>query len=52
MKQLQEAPKLTHIKTLKCRECGREYAPTKIYVCEDCFGPLEVIYNYNSIMHT
>jgi len=40
--------KLEHIKALKCRECGREYAPGKIYVCEDCFGPLDVIYNYDS----
>jgi threonine synthase len=49
MKLLQEVSMLTHIKALKCRECGREYAPTKIYVCEDCFGPLDVVYNYNSI---
>jgi len=40
--------RLEHIKALKCRECGREYAPKKIYVCEDCFGPLDVIYNYDS----
>ncbi|NIR87158.1 pyridoxal-phosphate dependent enzyme, partial [Candidatus Bathyarchaeota archaeon] len=39
---------MEHIKALKCRECGREYTPKKIYVCEDCFGPLGVIYNYDS----
>lgn len=38
-----------HIKGLKCRECGREYAIEPIYVCEFCFGPLEVAYDYKSI---
>ncbi len=37
------------IKGLKCRECGREYEIEPIYVCEFCFGPLEVIYNYDEI---
>ena len=34
---------------LKCRECGREYPPVKIHVCEDCFGPLDVVYDYDSV---
>lgn len=38
-----------YIKGLKCRECGREYPVEPIYVCEFCFGPLEVAYDYNSI---
>ncbi|GBD99601.1 threonine synthase [bacterium BMS3Abin07] len=37
------------IKGLKCRECGREYAVEPIYVCEFCFGPLEVAYDYPKI---
>ena len=37
------------VKGLKCRECGREYPVEPIYVCEFCFGPLEVAYNYESI---
>ncbi|HEX2558254.1 MAG TPA: threonine synthase, partial [Nitrososphaera sp.] len=32
------------IKSLKCRECGKEYEPQFRYVCEDCFGPLDVLY--------
>jgi threonine synthase len=44
-----EVSKLNHIKSLKCKQCGKEYPPTKIYVCQECFGPLEVTYNYNSI---
>ncbi len=37
------------VKGLKCRECGREYAVDPIYVCEFCFGPLEVVYDYDEI---
>ena len=34
---------------LKCRECKREYSISPIHVCEFCFGPLEVIYDYEKI---
>ncbi len=34
---------------LKCRECGREYKVEPIHVCDFCFGPLEVIYDYEDI---
>lgn len=37
------------IKGLKCKECGREVAAKAIHVCEYCFGPLEVDYNYDLI---
>ena len=40
---------LTHIHALKCRECGREYPLSREYVCEECFGPLDVVYEYDSI---
>jgi threonine synthase len=30
--------------SLKCRECAAEYALEARYVCERCFGPLEVAY--------
>ncbi len=33
------------IRSLKCRECGKEYEPLFRYVCEDCFGPLDVLYS-------
>ena len=36
------------IQSLKCRECGAEYEARFIYVCEECFGPLDVIYNLPS----
>ena len=34
---------------LKCRECGRGYPSSPIHVCEFCFGPLEVDYDYEAI---
>ena len=40
---------MSYVKGLKCRECNREYPVEPIYVCEFCFGPLEVVYDYKSI---
>ena len=34
---------------LKCRECGKQYPKEPLYVCEYCFGPLEVDYDYESV---
>lgn len=34
---------------LKCRECGRTFPKEALYVCDFCFGPLEVDYNYDAI---
>ena len=34
---------------LKCRECARKYPKEPLHVCEFCFGPLEVDYNYEVI---
>lgn len=40
---------MSYVKGLKCRECGHEYPKEPIHVCEYCFGPLEVAYNYPDI---
>ncbi len=40
---------MTKMKALICRECGKEYPTKAIHVCELCFGPLEVKYNYDEI---
>ena len=37
------------LKGLKCRECGRGSALAPSHVCEFCFGPLEVDYNYEAL---
>jgi threonine synthase len=34
---------------LRCRECGRAYPAEALHVCEYCFGPLEVTYDYDAI---
>src|SRR5204863_10066233 len=31
---------------LECKECKAEYPLEALYVCERCFGPLEVAYDY------
>lgn len=41
--------KTTKIKGLKCKECGHIYEAKALHVCEFCFGPLEVDYNYDLI---
>jgi threonine synthase len=40
---------MTFVKGLKCRECGKEYPKSPIAGCEECFAPLEVDYDYDSI---
>ena len=40
---------MSFIEGLKCKECGENYPKEPIYVCENCFGPLEVSYNYQEI---
>lgn len=40
---------MSYVKGLKCRECARVYPKEPLYVCEYCFGPLEVDYDYSEI---
>ncbi|MFN2640502.1 MAG: threonine synthase [Actinomycetota bacterium] len=37
------------IEALRCRECGREYPLEPLHVCEFCFAPLEVVFDYDEI---
>lgn len=37
------------VKGLRCKECGKNYEKLPIHVCEYCFGPLEVDYDYEGI---
>ena len=34
---------------LRCRECGRAFPAEALHVCDYCFGPLEVSYDYEGI---
>ena len=40
---------LSQPQELKCRECGRSYPASPAHVCEFCFGPLEVDYDYAAL---
>jgi threonine synthase len=40
---------MRYITGLSCRECGQGYPIAPLHVCETCFGPLEVNYDYESI---
>ncbi len=40
---------MSYLKGLKCRECGSAYEHGPTHVCELCFGPLEVDYDYDAI---
>jgi threonine synthase len=35
---------------LQCKECKAEYPLEALYVCEQCFGPLEVAYDHSSLI--
>ena len=40
---------MSYVLGLRCRECGAEYPHEPLHVCEQCFGPLEVAYDYAAI---
>jgi len=40
---------MAYVQGLRCRECAREYEAAPVYTCEWCFGPLEVVYDYDAI---
>ena len=40
---------MSYATALRCRECSREYPLAPQHVCEFCFGPLEVTYDYDAI---
>jgi len=38
-----------YVTGLRCRECGRDYPAEAIFTCEYCFGPLEIMYDYDRL---
>jgi threonine synthase len=40
---------VSYVEGLRCRECARVYPAEALHVCEWCFGPLEVSYDYERI---
>ena len=41
--------RVAFVLSLRCRECNREYPVEPLNVCDFCFGPLEVVYDYEAI---
>ena len=37
---------------LRCRECGKSWGNQPRSICDDCFSPLEVFYNYEAVRPT
>src|SRR3954447_11522682 len=37
------------VQSLKCKECGETYELDARFVCEQCFGPLEVFYDFTDL---
>ena len=40
---------MAFVSGLRCRECSREFPAEALNVCDFCFGPLEVVYDYATI---
>src|SRR5688500_1730473 len=40
---------MSNVQGLRCRECQGEYPLEARYVCEQCFGPLEVAYDHSGL---
>jgi len=37
---------MSYLLHLKCRECGRTYAAEPLAACDECWAPLEAVYDY------
>ena len=40
---------MNYLLHLKCRECGRTYPAEPIAACEECWAPLEAVYDYGRL---
>jgi len=40
---------VSYARALRCRKCGREYHLEAINLCDFCFSPLEVVYDYKAM---
>jgi threonine synthase len=47
-----DAPTGHRVIGLRCRECGADYELQATHVCEACFGPLDVVYDYDVVRRT
>ena len=40
---------MSYVIGLKCKECGHQVPVSPVHVCEQCFGPYEVEYDYDAM---
>lgn len=40
---------MSYVVALKCRNCGEKYPIKPISICDECFGPLEVEYDFEKV---
>src|SRR5439155_14574042 len=40
---------MSYVLGLKCKECGHRAPVSPVHVCEQCFGPYEVEYDYGKM---
>lgn len=40
---------MSFVTGLQYRECDQDYPQEPLHVCETCFGPLEIVYDYDAI---
>ena len=40
---------MSFVRGLKCKECARDYAVEPRMICDECFGPVEVSYDYHAM---
>src|SRR5208337_1167216 len=43
--------KMAHYE-LRCRECGKTWGNQPRSICDDCFSPLEISYDYDAVRET
>src|SRR5262245_4044944 len=41
--------RMSFVKSLQCKECGKQYAMAPLSVCAYCFHPIEVDYDYEAL---
>ena len=40
---------MSYARALRCRKCGREYTLGPLNLCDFCFSPLDVVYDYKAM---
>ena len=40
---------MSYVSHLECRDCQKTYAPEPLAACEECWAPLEVVYDYGQL---